>query len=245
MPRQARKKSGTGYLHIIVRGNNKQILFEDDEDHKYFIRKVGIFCREAGIRVNAFCMMENHVHLLVNDPQDQAGKMMHRLETAYSFYINGKYERVGHVFQGRFLSEPVENEAYLLTVFRYILNNPRKAGICPAEKYRWSSYKAYFREKTALDLGFVKAALPTGEIYKQFIGEENDDECLEHYSSEEADARALETIRYCLGVTSGTKLQEMGKKDRDIALRKLKEKGLSIRQIERLTGISRNIIQRA
>ena len=73
MPRSARRGSKTGYLHLIIRGNNRQILFEDEEDHKFFIKRMGVCCREAGIRISAYCLMENHVHMLVNDPEDAVG----------------------------------------------------------------------------------------------------------------------------------------------------------------------------
>lgn len=245
MPRSARRKSESGYQHVIVRGNNKQILFEEEEDYKFFIKRMGMYSREAEIRLSAYCLMENHVHILVKDQEDAVGKMMSRLGTCYAQYYNRKYERSGHVFQGRYLSEPVDNDAYLLTVFRYILNNPRKAGICPAEQYRWNSYKAYFREETSLDLGFVKERFRTADAYRDYIGAENQDECLEYNQAENSDAWAQEVIRECLGAGSGTELQQWEKKKRDAGLRLLKEKGLSVRRIERLTGISKSLVQKA
>ena len=143
MARKARRKSISGYSHLIMRGNNKQILFEKPEDYRFFISRMARYCQEAGIRIIAYCLMDNHVHILVHDPENAVSEMMKKLGVSYSKYYNEKYERIGHLFQGRFLSEPVENDEYLLTAYRYILNNPRKAGICPAEKYRWSSYKGY------------------------------------------------------------------------------------------------------
>lgn len=246
MPRSARRKSGSGYLYVIIRGNNRQILFEDDEDHKFFIRRMGQYCREAGIGISAYCLMDNHVHMLVNDRDGSVGVMMSRLNTCYAKYYNEKYERSGHLFQGRYLCEPVENDLYLMTVFRYILNNPRKAGICPASQYRWSSYKAFFRERTPLDLGFVKDRFRTDEAYREFIGADNDDVCLEdQFITDYADAKALKMIRDCLGVGSGSELQRMEREERNEALRKLKEQGLSVRTIARLTGISKNTVQKA
>ena len=245
MPRRARAKSVSGYSHMIVRGNNKQILFEEEEDYKFFIKRMGEYSREEETRICAYCLMDNHAHILTCDQEGRAGKMMGRLTTSYAQYYNRKYERNGHVFQGRYLSEPVNDEAYLLTVFRYILNNPKKAGICPAEMYRWSSYKAYFREKTSPELGFVRDRLGTDAAYREFIGAENDDECLEYDQAVNPDGKAIEVIRECLGIGSGTELQQWEKKERDAALRLLKEKGLSVRQIERLTGISKSLVQRA
>lgn len=219
MPRSARRGSKTGYLHLIIRGNNRQILFEDEEDRKFFIKRFGQYCRETGIWISAYCLMENHVHMLVNDQNGTVGTMMSRLDSSYARYYNGKYERCGHLFQGRYLSEPIDNEVYLLTVFRYILNNPWKARICPASEYRWSSYKAFFRENTSMDLGFVKARFRTAEAYREFIGAENEDECMEdRQETKYADGKARGMLCECLGVRSGADLQKI----RIIGGRKLK-----------------------
>lgn len=245
MPRRKRESSGTGYAHLITRGNNKQILFEDDEDYRFYLSRLGKYARELEITINAFCLMENHVHLLVNDIQGNTPELMRKIGISYTGYYNRKYERSGHLFQGRYMSEPVRDDAYLLTVFRYILANPAKAGICSADQYRWSSYRAYFREKSTVDIGFIRDRFTTEEAYRDYIGTPNEDKCMEYERALTGDERVLEMIREGLGVGSGSELQAMGRKERDSALKQLKEKGLSVRQIERLTGISRNIIQRA
>ena len=245
MARKPRRSSESGYLHLIVRGNNKQILFEEEEDYKFFISRLGRCCREASIRISAYCLMENHAHLLVNDPCGRVSRMTQNLATGYSLYYNGKYHRKGHLFQGRYLCEPVDNDLYLLTVFRYILNNPRKAGICPADQYRWSSYKAYFRESASLDLGFVRDRFPTEAAYRDYIGESNADECLEYCRPSLSDDQALAVLRKKYGTVSGSELQSWNRQRRDSILKNLKKEGLSLRQIERLTGISRSIAHRA
>ena len=243
MARKPRRMSISGYLHIILRGNNKQILFEKPDDYRFFISRMARYCREAGIRIIAYCLMENHVHILVHDPENTVSEMMKKLGVSYSKYYNEKYERIGHLFQGRFLSEPVENDEYLLTAYRYILNNPRKAGICPAEKYRWSSYKGYFRNYEILDLDFIREKYPTAEAYREFIHAPNEDECLEFIPPTRDDEWALGMIQEWFGVQSGTELQTWELPRRNSALKLLKEKGLSQRQIERLTGISRKVIK--
>ena len=245
MARRLRCKSAVGCYHLILRGNNKQILFETPDDYRFFLSRMGKYCRESDIRISAYCLMENHVHLLVKDPQDTVPAMMQKLTLSYSFYYNQKYGRTGHLFQGRYLSEPVDNDLYLLTVFRYILNNPRKAGICPAKDYRWSSYRGYFRPSSALDMDFIREQFPTAESYRKYIDTDNEDECLEYTPGLHDDAWARNILLNCLNVSSGTELQAWEKEKRDGALLFLKEKGLSLRQIERLTGISRGIVQRA
>jgi REP element-mobilizing transposase RayT len=85
--------------------------------------------------------MDNHVHLLINEGDDEIGKIMKRINISYSYYFNKKYGRIGHLFQDRFKSEGIDSDAYLLSVVRYIHNNPVKAGLVKnIEEYKWSSY---------------------------------------------------------------------------------------------------------
>ena len=244
MARRVRAQSNTGYLHLILRGNNKQILFEEDEDYRFFLSRLGRYARETEVTLNAYCLMENHVHLLVNDQQGNVSEMMKKLEVSYTKRYNEKYECCGHLFQGRFLSELVQTEVYLLTVFRYILNNPQKAGICRADQYRWNSYKAYFRESAAIDLSFIRERFPTEKEYREYIGTPNEDDCMEYEPPVRDDEWAKGIIRRCFGVASGTELQNWEREKRDKALKQLKDEGLTVRQIERLTGIGRGIVQR-
>ena len=246
MARGRRNSSRIGYLHLILRGNNKQIIFEETDDYRFFLSRLGKFSREADIRICAYCLMENHVHLLVNDAGGNTPEMMQKLGVSYTKHFNQKYERVGHLFQGRYLSEPVEDEVYLLTVFRYILNNSRKAGICSASRYRWNSYKAYFRPESNLDLDYIRNVFKTEDEYKDYIDAFSEDACLEYdKSAAYSDTQAQEIIKGKLKIRSGTELQVLGQHERNKALQMLKKEGLTIRQIERLTGISRNIIQRS
>ena len=170
---------------------------------------------------------------------------MKKLGVSYALYFNRKYERCGHLLQDRYLSEPVEDDAYLLTVFRYILDNPRKAGICSARDYRWSSYAQYDHPSSFMDLSLVHSLIGDKEKYDAFIKEANDDQCLEYDKTVHDDRWAKNVIRKYLGVESGTAVQKLTRKDRDAALRMLKDKGLTVRQIERMTGINRNAVQRA
>ena len=123
MPRRARTMSASNYMHIIVRGIGKQLLFEDDHDYLYYLKKLEIYCLETRVKVCAYCLMDNHVHLLVKGESESIILLMKKIGVSYSWYYNKKYDRVGHLFQDRYRSEPVENEAYFMNVFRYILKN--------------------------------------------------------------------------------------------------------------------------
>ena len=145
MPRHARHISTSGYFHLIVRGIGRQALFEENTDYFFYLSILKRYSEETGVKVCAYCLMENHVHLLVHDLSGAVPLFMKKIGVSYSSFYNKKYERCGHLFQDRYLSENVETEKNLLTVCRYILNNPRKAGICTAETYPCESKEPSLR----------------------------------------------------------------------------------------------------
>lgn len=245
MPRMARTKSITGYMHIIVRGIGRQILFEETRDYERYLDKLEQYCLETDVKVCAYCLMENHVHLLVNGELASIILLMKKLGVSYSGYYNRKYDRIGHLFQDRYRSEPVEKKRYLLTVFRYILQNPQKAAICAASDYPWSSYRCYEEPPDFMDLSVIRGLLGDRRQFERFINSESQDSCLEYAEIKHDDEWAKQELINCLGIPEGMKLQSAGKKERTEALIKLKKCGLTIRQIERLTGIGRNIVQKA
>ena len=243
MPRTARNLIGTEYRHLIIRGVGHQILFEDSSDYKYFLSLLEKYSCETNVTVCAYCLMDNHVHLLVSDKKCQVGKLMQKLGISYSFYYNNKYDRPGHLFQNRYKCENIDNDKYLLTVFRYILNNPEKAGICPASKYKWSSYGLYDCS-SFVDTSYLRMIVGDYSSYVGFISQENDDDCMEYNRQKHDDEWAIKVMQNTMQIANGSEIKAYDKRKRDDALRRLKKAGLSIRQIERLTGVSRNIIQR-
>ena len=248
MPRNIRRKSFTGYYHIIIRGVAKQIIFENSMDYLVFLKKLRRYILEENIILIAYCLMENHVHLLVNDHQDKLSLFMKKMEVSYSVYFNKKYERSGHLFQGRYLSEPIEDEKSLLAVVRYILNNPRKAGICSASAYKWSSYHLFQKPEAGVDTTILHQILGSEEAFHAFI--DSDDEetgiCnIECETPPKNDRWAIEVARNSLDGISPAVVKSLVREERNRCLRMLKEKGLSLRQIERLTGVSRTVIRRA
>ncbi len=245
MPRGARRMSESGFMHVIVRGIGRQLLFEEPYDYKYYLKKLEYYCMETEVKICAYCLMENHVHLLVNGDSESIILLMKKLGVSYSEFFNKKYERVGHLFQDRYISEPVETDEYLLTVFRYIIRNPQKAGICDASRYPWNSYRLYDNTPDFMDLSLIRALIGKWQQYEEFIRQDSDEQCLEYEKVRHDDMWAKEMVTKCLGVNAGTILQSYCKEDRNDALAKLKKCGLTVRQIERLTGINRNVVQRA
>ncbi len=272
MPRTARNILEGGYRHVIVRGIGKQILFEDEKDNGFFLRLLKKYSLETNVKVCAYCLMENHVHLLIHDLATDTAVFMKKIGVSYSAYFNKKYERTGHLFQDRYKSENISDERGYLTVLRYILRNPEKAGFCRTEEYRWSSFSSYEDATSFLEQTLTWRLFENRASFRDFIlwnnPEHGTEDGMEPKNSTELengmepknstelengmepdgrmdDGMARKKIRDCLGVQSGTVLQSYGRAERNRALRELKNNGLTIRQIERLTGINRGVIQRA
>jgi len=143
MPRRPRIVLPNIPLHLIQRGNNRQVCFIADEDYRFYLDWLAEYATGTGCHIHAYVLMSNHVHLLVSSPYGEAvGKMMKALGQRYVQYINRTYRRSGTLWEGRYRSCLTQAERYLLTCQRYIELNPVRAGMVahPAE-YRWSSYR--------------------------------------------------------------------------------------------------------
>ena len=140
MSRHAREKSKSGIYHIILRGANKQELFHDDEDKSRFLETLDRYKMESKLKVYGWCLMGNHVHLLIGEGKENLSVTMKRIGVSFVAFYNWKYNTTGHLFQDRFKSENVEDDEYLVTVIRYIHQNPVNAGLTgkPSE-WKWSS----------------------------------------------------------------------------------------------------------
>ncbi len=144
MNRKARLDLPNYFYHIICRGQRKQPLYFSQKDFFIFLKFLKELLNETDIKLYSFCLLRNHFHLLVYRTKDSLGKFMHLLNTRYANYFNGKYKRVGYVYQNRFKSFIILNESYLINVLFYIHNNPVKAGIVKREEdYKFSSARFY------------------------------------------------------------------------------------------------------
>lgn len=149
MSRGPRKLSSTKIYHVIVRGNRRQDIFLEDEDRRKFIDILKKKRQRGEYELYAFCLMTNHVHLLIKEINEQISQIMKRINISYVNYFNQRYQQIGHLFQDRFKSEPVEDERYLLAVLSYIHHNPLGALIVNnLEDYRWSSYYLYLHNSS-------------------------------------------------------------------------------------------------
>lgn len=157
MPRVPRNYVQTSYFHVMTQGLNKSYIFEYSEDILYYINNMHALSEELNISIIAFCIMNNHAHLLlkVNNLKDLS-KYMQRLNTRFGMYYNNKYDRVGYVFRDRYRAEGIYSDVQLYNCIKYIHDNPVKAGICNnASEYPYSSYKKESHNFQVIDYDFI------------------------------------------------------------------------------------------
>jgi len=175
MARKPRVHLTGGYYHVMMRGNIGNDLFYSEADRSRFLFLLQEGIERYGYRVHAFCLMTNHVHLLIQVGEIPLSRIIQNLGFRYTRYVNSKRQEVGHLFQGRYKAILVEADRYLLELARYIHLNPVRAGLCEvASDFDWSSHNAYMGE-TEVPWLFMR-------------------EILGHYSEDES--RARELLRY-------------------------------------------------
>ncbi len=257
MPRSARQISNTGIYHIVVRGINRQDIFLDKVDYLRYLETLHEIVSKNESIILGYCLMSNHVHLLIDEGSGSISTLMKRLGTSYVYWYNSRYDRIGHLFQDRFKSERVEDDTYLKTVIRYIHLNPVKAGITNTPRhYRWSSCDVYCGGKEYLPgltaTHFIHSLFSDNEKtaiteFCTFMEAKDEDSCLDDNGLKRVNDKVAELlITETLNGKDLCILNEMPKKERDEILRKLKLiEGLSLRQISRITGVGPTTIHNA
>lgn len=252
--RKPRVRSSSGIYHIILRGINRQRIFEDDEDRLKLIGDFAKYKEISQCRIFAYCFMDNHIHVLLQESKEPISMMIQRVSSSYVNWYNRKYERCGHLFQERFKSEAVETDQYFLTVLRYIHQNPIKAKIVSdAADYKWSSYGEYMQgggmvdKEYALDMFSGKNGEEAIRRLKLFLREENNDTCLEIPDSKVnvSDENLRQTVRQQFGIDA-LKIGNESREKQDHILRVMKGiDGSSIRQIARVMRLSSTRVWKA
>lgn len=242
MARTARIYSESGYYHIVARGTNKQILFHEDMDYRVYLKYLHKYSKKYKIKTISYCLMPNHLHILVLDNNNNISNMMHDVQTSYSLFHNAKYKRTGPVFEDRFHGRAINSVNYILNAFRYILQNPQKAGLSSVENYKWSSFAAY-NKKSWIDLDIIKNYLPSFDIYCEFLIKPETDYYFEFDKISNNDEAAKQFIENKFHINSCRELNNFEDVVKIKSLKFLRKNGLSISQISRLTGISRKYIQ--
>jgi REP element-mobilizing transposase RayT len=152
MARPLRIEYPGAFYHVISRGNARQKIFLSEDDKKRFLSFLETGVEPFGYRIHAYCLMDNHYHLLMETPNANLSKILHRLNSGYTTYFSRKHKRTGHLLQGRARALLVDKDAYGLELSRYIHLNPVKALVVERpETYRWSSCVYYFKKLSLPD----------------------------------------------------------------------------------------------
>ena len=186
MPRKARVLVPNYPHHIVQRGHNRKAVFLTDQDYQYYLENLKEWKKELGIKLYAWCLMTNHIHI-VAEPQDDAmtlSTLMKRVNGRQAAYVNKLEGRSGSLWEGRYKASPIQKEAYLLACVRYIELNPIKAKMVAVLKdYPWSSYpeRIGVKERELLDLDSCYQSLGHTDKsrrahYLDYLGESTDSE---------------------------------------------------------------------
>ncbi len=187
MARPQRIEYEGAVYHVTARGNEQRPLFVDEADRGRFLRVLGESVESFEVRLYLFCLMTNHLHLVLETPRGNLSRFMHRLQTAYTVYFNHRHGRHGHLMQGRYGASVVERDAYLLRLSRYVhlnpvftsalRNRPLRDRLAFLRQYAWSSYRSYIgkdRPLTWVDYAPILATVASrdaraAETYRRFV----------------------------------------------------------------------------
>ncbi len=263
MARKPREKSSTGIYHVMVRGINRQNIFECEEDFWYFKKILYQMVHPIDIVTNmpisprcviyAYCLMPNHVHLLIRQTEESLGAVVRRITGSYAQFYNLKYTRFGHLFQDRYRSEPVNDEAYFFTLLRYIHQNPVAAGMTKTvSDYPWSSWSEYKIGRVQID-GICKTEHVLHRMALDDFSElvntmlPNAQSILDYDSGNlsRSDDEVRDFLKTKFKIRTPEDLMLYSKERRKDILAQVKAFGASYRQLSRMTGISISIIRSA
>lgn len=251
MARQPREISASGYYHVMMRGINREFIYQTVKEKHYFL---DLLSNELDSCLVGYCLMDNHVHLLVKAELGELSVAIKKLNVKYAMQYNYHNKRVGHLFQDRYKSEAIHTEPYLIQVIRYIHNNPVKAGIIQkAEEYPWSSYREFLgkidvvaEQHKAYILGFF-----SGDIarFKRFHRQKDDYEYLD--TKEEIERNRINLAQgiikdFCKenGILDLALIKDENRYLDELIFRLLQKTKLSHRGIAQLLEVNRGIVHR-
>jgi len=238
-----------GYYHIVNRGVNKMKIFRHPDDYAYFETLMCFYMKSYGITLHNYCLMSNHYHLLIEVSQENLSKFMRQTNMNYAIYYNKKYKRTGHLWQGRFKSWYVTDEAYLYTLMCYIEQNPLKAKMVKSlEMYPYSSYKYFLEEE-------IPECLQNAWIVQNHG---NDKESIIKMLNSKVDSSVLQELKTASSLVEAPNIdkkpdiQKLTKlltgivdtKERNKKIVKAYEQGYSQHMIAKVLGLNQATVQR-
>lgn len=254
MPRKPRKISKLGIYHIMLKGNNDEVVFDCPVEVNKFLSLLTESKKKHKLRIFAYCFMKNHIHLLIKVRRPrQISKVMKILEQRYTYWYQRRHGRSGNIFKGRFTSKEIEDMTYFQNVFRYIHLNPVKAGICgdPLD-YVDSSYRFYFGD----DAGIIDRDFVFEQINRVFFAEFHTDNRGEdlmiklgmflRYSDGRpaamTDEDAEHEMRRLSGCRSNIDLHRLPRMKRWKIIKLFRQKGITYRQIATFLSQSKGAV---
>lgn len=267
MARKKREKSVSGIYHVMLRGINKQNIFfcEDDYVKMMYIlhdcqyKILGRYVNKKVISSNlctilAYCILDNHLHILIREGEEKISDIVKRIEVKYAAYYNTKYERVGHLFQGRYASEPVNDMLYLHRLLRYIHRNSVKAMEARTpEEYPYSSWNEYVKHKSniikVLKPTAIEAILDEWNLFEltQWVNDDVDDRCMDmdSFGNVISDHDAFEILAEVSGINNPEDFRLLDSATQIHFLIEAVDNGISLRQAARLGTITDYQMQKA
>jgi putative transposase len=248
MPRRSRMDI-IGYYHIVNRGVDRRVIYKDDDDFKHFLELLCAACLIYEVKVHSYVLMSNHYHLLIETSKENLSQYMKHINAYYAMYFNKKYKRSGHLWQGRFKSWYVTDEAYLYTLVAYIEYNPIQAKMTQRlGEYKYSSYLAFSEQEKAMECMKESFVFETYEDIKERLA------FIEYAHNE----RILDEIKKASNLVVGSinekkldseKLEKSLVKAKNIAERnsiifQANQEGFSQHKLALIVGISQTQINR-
>ena len=244
MPRSPRLASESGLYHVTMRGNAKADIFEGDAHRQHFTDLLSRYRDECHYVLLAWCLMDNHVHLVIDANDIDLSAALQKLATAYAVYYNREEDRVGHIFQSPFRSKPIDYEEQLVNTVRYVHQNPERAGICAAKDYKWSSYEEYAGKPWIVDTSMVMGIVNSAH---ELLNGVADPACVVRTSPRRAslcDADAQAMLAERLGIRSCVAIGSLPKRERNKMIQEASSLGLPVAQMARLFGLGERTVYR-
>jgi len=241
----------------MLRGNERKAVFLDEDDKKKFIDIMLQKKDGAASLLYAYCVMDNHVHVVIQEGEQSLERFMKRIGVTYAAYFNKKYNRIGHVFQDRFRSETIEDDTDLLSVIRYIHKNPFSSELSPTTNYPWSSYLSYMGYVETFPLlpemeNILSQFSPSRHSAIQRFGEFHLAEETQHLFLDMVDENSENAEELLQGFLQSRSLaiKDLQKNDHQLILAELiqiliSKSKISCRQIAQLIGINREKVRKS
>lgn len=250
-----RKKSKSNIYHVVARGTGKQIIFEDENDKHFLHALLNKHLHMYSVVIYAWCFMDNHIHILLRGEIESVSKSLKLAFELYAMTFNKKYKRSGHLFQEAFKSEPIDNDSHFLSALRYIHQNPIKANLSRTCCFSWSSFNEYCgsgKLPSLCDKHFAIELFGGLEEFLRFHKTVSPNgvciDIQEPYERNKTrgmrDEEALSLAKSIIGASGIETIKSWPRAERNAGIVSLCNAGLTYRQLERLTGISRGIIYR-